>query len=170
MIRLAEQIDLQGILDIYNDAIIHTTAIYSYKPHTLDMRQAWFQQKLEDGYPVFVYEWDGQVAGFATYGPFRPWPAFKYSIEHSIYVGKHFRKKGIATSLMKHLINDATEKEYKTMIGGIDADNLQSIAMHEKFGFVHAGTIQKAGYKFGRWLNLAFYQLELEGPRKPVEE
>ena len=101
MIRPATEADLQAILDIYNDAVINTTAVYTYKPHTLDMRRRWFNEHREAGLPVFVLEEDGVVAGFATYGNFRPWPAYKYSIEHSIYVHKDFRRRHIATRLME---------------------------------------------------------------------
>lgn len=126
--------------------------------------------KIEGGYPIIVWEQDHKVVGFATFGPFRAWPAYKYSIEHSVYVDKEYRKKGIATSLMKHLIAIASEKEYMTLIAGIDAANEKSIAMHKNFGFVYSGTIKKAGFKFDRWLDLAFYQLELNGPENPVED
>ncbi len=170
MIREAKKEDLMDILHIYNDAILHTTAVYAYKPHTLEMRQVWYSQKKEEGYPILVSEQDGQVVGFATFGPFRDWPAYKYSVEHSVYVDKDYRKKGIATSLMKELIAVAKEREYMTLIAGIDASNDKSIAMHKNFGFVHSGTIRKAGFKFNRWLDLAFYQLELNGPENPVEE
>lgn len=170
MIRHIQEKDLQEILDIYNDAILNTTAVYTYEPQTLENRQQWYQQKMNDGYPILVFEQDNRVAGFATFGPFRAWPAYKYSIEHSIYVSKHFRKKGIATSLMKELIAIADEREYRTLIAGIDATNEKSIAMHKNFGFVHSGTIKRAGFKFNRWLDLAFYQLDLSGPKNPVEE
>jgi L-amino acid N-acyltransferase len=106
------------------------------------------------------------VVGFATFGHFRAWPAYKYSIENSVYVDKEYRKKGIGTSLMKELIAIANESEYMTLIAGIDEANEESIAMHKNFGFVHSGTIRKAGFKFNKWLNLAFYQLELNGPKK----
>ena len=74
MIRPATEADLQAILDIYNDAVINTTAVYTYTPHTLDMRRQWFNEHREAGLPVFVLEEDGVIAGFATYGNFRPWP------------------------------------------------------------------------------------------------
>lgn len=170
MIREATEKDLKDILAIYNDALLHTTAVYAYQPQTLEYRQVWYEQKIREGYPILVCEQDNKVVGFATFGPFRAWPAYKYSIEHSVYVDKEYRKKGIATSLMKELIAVAKEREYMTLIAGIDAANEKSIAMHKNFGFVHAGTIQKAGYKFDRWLDLAFYQLELNGPKSPVEE
>jgi len=170
MLREATLEDLMNILDIYNDAILNTTAVYSYKPETFESRQIWYEQKIAEGYPILVCEHDDKVVGFATFGPFRAWPAYKYSIEHSIYVDKEYRKKGIATSLMTELIAIAKKREYMTLIAGIDAANDKSIAMHKNFGFVHAGTIKKAGFKFNRWLDLAFYQLELNGPTKPLEE
>ncbi|KMN46014.1 MULTISPECIES: GNAT family N-acetyltransferase [Bacillus] len=170
MIREATKKDLTFILDIYNDAILNTTAVYAYKPVTLENRIDWYEQKQADGYPILVYELDNKVVGFATFGPFRAWPAYKYSIEHSVYVNKEYRKNGIGTSLMKALIAIAKEREYMTLIAGIDAENEKSIAMHKNFGFVYSGTISKAGYKFNRWLDLAFYQLELNGPVKPIEE
>ncbi len=170
MIREATKKDLACILDIYNDAIVYTTAVYAYKPVTLENRIDWYEQKKTDGYPILVYELDNKVVGFATFGPFRACPAYKYSIEHSIYVDKEYRKNGIGKSLMKELIAIAQEREYMTLIAGIDAKNEKSIALHQNYGFVHAGTIKKAGYKFNRWLDLAFYQLELNGPKNPTEE
>mgnify|MGYP002588050180 CR=1 FL=1 len=113
MIRPATEADLQAILDIYNDAVINTTAVYTYTPHTLDMRRQWFKEHREAGLPVFVLEEDGVIAGFATYGNFRPWPAYKYSIEHSIYVHKDFRRRHIATRLMEKLLEAAT-REFST--------------------------------------------------------
>ncbi|KFN03289.1 N-acetyltransferase [Bacillus clarus] len=170
MVREATEKDLPYILDIYNDALLYTTAVYAYKPVTLKNRIDWYEQKKAEGYPILVHELDNKVVGFATFGPFRAWPAYKYSIEHSIYVDKEYRKNGIGISLMKELIAIAQEREYMTLIAGIDAENEKSITMHKKFGFVHSGTIKKAGFKFDRWLDLAFYQLKLNGPENPTEE
>lgn len=170
MIREMKETDLGEVLEIYNDAILHTTAVYDYRAHSLEDRKVWFNQKTEGGYPLFVFEEDGKVLGFATYGPFRAWPAYKYSIEHSVYVHKEARKKGIGTKLLKVLIERAEEESYATLIAGIDSTNQGSIFIHEKLGFTYSGTIKKAGYKFEKWLDLAFYQLELKGPESPVEE
>lgn len=170
MIREATKKDLAYILDIYNDAILYTTAVYAYKSVTLENRIDWYEQKKADGYPILVYELDNKVVGFATFGPFRAWPAYKYSIEHSVYVDKVYRKNGIGSSLMKALIAIAKEREYMNLIAGIDAENEKSIIMHKNFGFVYSGKIKKAGYKFNRWLDLAFYQLELNEPENPTEE
>ena len=169
MIRKATRDDLPAILAIYNDAILHTTAIYDYTPHTLDERTRWFEQLRSAGYPLFVAEEKDQIAGFADYGSFRNWPAYKYTVEHSIYVHPAFRRQGIARKLMQALIADAEKHEYITMIAGIDSQNEGSIHLHEALGFIRTGTIQKAGYKFGRWLDLVFYQLMLKGPAQPTE-
>lgn len=86
IIRKATEKDLEAILEIYNHSIIHTTSIYSYTPHTIEMIKKWFDEKLENNCPVFVAEIDNKVAGFAAYGSFRTWPAYKYSVEHSVHV------------------------------------------------------------------------------------
>jgi phosphinothricin acetyltransferase len=170
MIRFAEHGDLTAILEIYNDAILNTTAVYDYKPHTIEDRTAWYDKKASDGFPVLVFEENNLVVGFATFGPFRAWPAYKYTIEHSVYVHKSHREKQIGTALLQELITIANAKGYATMVAGIDASNEGSRLMHEKLGFSQSGTIQKAGYKFGRWLDLVFYQYELKGPDLPIEE
>jgi L-amino acid N-acyltransferase YncA len=170
MIRNATEEDLSRILEIYNHAILNTTAIYDYKPHTIDDRKKWYEDKKKAGYPLIVFEEDNEVVGFAAFGSFRPFPAYKYSIEHSLYVHKDYRNKGIATSLMRELIKISNEMEYAIMVAGIDSQNTTSISLHEKLGFKYCGTVKKAGYKFGRWLDVMFYQLDLIGPKTPVEE
>lgn len=170
MIRYATHDDLSAILEIYNDAILNTTAVYDYKPHTIEDRTAWYEKKVRDGYPVWVFEESNRVVGFATFGPFRAWPAYKYSIEHSVYVHKDHRGKHIATRLLQELIKFANSKGYATLIAGIDFSNEGSKLMHEKLGFSQSGIIRKAGYKFGKWLDLSFYQYQLQGPETPIEE
>lgn len=161
MIRQAQQSDLTSILDIYNDAIINTTAVYTYQPTNIEERQAWFNHKQQNGDPIFVFEKDDIVQGFATYGQFRDWPAYLYTIEHSIYVHPKYRHHGIASQLLIKLIEEAKDNNFRTLIAGIDASNTGSIILHEKFGFSHSGTIKYAGYKFDQWLDLTFYQLDL---------
>lgn len=170
MIREADEKDLKGILKIYNDAILNTTAVYKYKIQTLEERKQWYEKKKQDGYPVLVFEENNRVVGFATFGPFRESPAYKYTVEHSVYVHKDYRNQGIATKLMENIIKIANEREYATIVAGIDASNESSIKMHERIGFQHSGTVTKAGFKFGKWLDLAFYQLNLTGPKIPSEE
>ncbi|HDK7909220.1 TPA: N-acetyltransferase [Staphylococcus aureus] len=162
MIRCAKKEDLNAILAIYNDAIINTTAVYTYEPQTIDERIAWFETKQRNHEPIFVFEENGSVLGFATFGSFRPWPAYQYTIEHSIYVDASARGKGIASQLLQHLIVEAKAKGYRTLVAGIDTSNEASIKLHQKFNFKHAGTLTNVGYKFDYWLDLAFYELDLK--------
>lgn len=170
MIRNGKESDMKGILEIYNDAILNLTAVYTYEPFDDDYAAAWYKDKVDNNWPLLVDEEDCRVAGFATFGSFRDWPAYKYTIEHSIYVNKDFRERGIATKLMKKLIKIADEREYATIIAGIDGENEASIILHERLGFKKVGEMRKAGYKFGHWLTLNFYQLDLTGPKHPVEK
>jgi len=160
----------EAILDILNESIRTSTAVYEYVPRALDSMGPWFKTKEAKGYPVIgVEDQAGILMGFATYGVFRDRPAYKYSVEHSVYVHQDHRGKGLGKALMERLITAAREQDLHVMVGGIDATNTVSIALHEQLGFVHAGTIRQAGFKFGRWLDLAFYQLTLQTPRQPVD-
>ena len=167
MIRFATEQDAQAIVEIYNDAILNTTAVYKYEVESLLDRQNWLKQKEQDGFPVLIFEDNGEVAGFATYGPFRVYPAYHYTVENSVYVHPQHTRKGIASKLMRALIDHAEHAGYKTIVACIDTDNEASIVMHEKFGFTKSGVIENAGYKFNRWLHLGLYQLQLTGPSKP---
>jgi L-amino acid N-acyltransferase len=160
-----------AVREIFNDAIVHTTALYDYQPRSIDVVRQWFDAKAKAGYPVLgAVNEAGALCGFASFGPFRAWPAYKYTVEHSVYVHPAQRRQGVARALLQALIERATQRQYHAMIGGIDATNTASIALHEQFGFHHAGTIQHAGYKFGRWLDLALYQRLLPGPTNPTED
>ena len=132
-IRPARETDLPEILEIYNHVILHTTAVYAYEPHTLDMRKAWFDGKIRDGYPLFVAEDAGRVLGLSTYGPFRAWPAYKYTVENSVYVAVGQRGKGIARTLMAPLIDAAHRQGYHAIIASIDATNEASLRLHRSF-------------------------------------
>lgn len=160
-----------AILDIFNDAIANSTALYEYRPRPPESMVGWFATKQAGGFPVVgVEDADGILMGFASYGIFRAWPAFKYSVEHSIYVHHHHRGKGIGRLLLQALIATAQARGVHVLVGGIDASNQSSIALHEKFGFTHAGTVREAGFKFGRWLDLAFYQRILPTPADPQDD
>ena len=158
------------ILAILNDAIVGSTALYDYQPRPLDSMRPWFAAKVAHGFPVIgAVDATGTLLGFASYGTFRAWPAYKYSVEHSVYVHHAQRGRGIGAALLQRLIATARAQQYHVLIGGIDLANTASVALHEKLGFTHAGTIRQAGFKFGRWLDLAFYQLVLDTPDRPVE-
>jgi phosphinothricin acetyltransferase len=130
----------------------------------------WFDAKAKGRYPVIgIEDAGGTLMGFASYGPFRAWPAYKYTIEHSIYVDARFRGRGLGRLLLQEIIAAAQGQDYHVMVGGIDAANAVSIRLHESLGFTHSGTVKHAGFKFGRWLDLAFYQLILRTPAAPVD-
>ena len=170
IIRDATEKDLQSILEIYNDAIANTTAVYDYKPHTMEMRKKWFTDKILNDIPVLVAETNDQIVGFTSYGAFRAWAAYKYSIEHSVYVHPDFRQQGIAKKLLSALIEIVKQKNVHTIIAGIDANNEVSIHLHKQFGFTETGNFKQVGYKFGKWLDLKFMQLILENNLKPNEQ
>jgi L-amino acid N-acyltransferase len=157
-----------AILAILNDAIINSTALYDYQPRTAAMMQTWFQIKAANNFPVIgAVDESGELMGFASYGSFRAFPAYKYTVEHSVYVHKDHRGKGLGRALLTELIAIARQQQVHLLIGAIDAANAASIALHESMDFVHSGTIREAGFKFGRWLDVAFYQLTLETPLEP---
>ena len=168
-VRLATEADLPAILPIYNHAIEHTTAVFEYQPHTLEMRHDWFRGKQQALLPVFVAVDDGQVLGFASYGPFRAWPAYKYTVELSVYVDVNARRRGIGTELVRAVIADARAQKLHVVMAGITADNDISLRLHERLGFREVAHIPEVGYKFGRWLDLKFLQLILDGPADPNE-
>jgi phosphinothricin acetyltransferase len=164
-----------AILEILNEAIVSSTALYDYQPRTAGSMQGWFDTKRaglasRGAYPVIGAEdSSGQLLGFASYGMFRAWPAYKYSVEHSVYIHRAHRGKGLGRALMTALAGRAREQGYHTLIGAIDSSNEASIRLHEQLGFTRGGTLRQAGYKFGRWLDVVFYQLLLDTPAAPQD-
>lgn len=159
-----------AILEIFNEAIINSTAIYEYQPRTLENINLWFQTKKNSKLPIIGIENDqGQLLAFGSYGTFRAWPAYKYTVEHSVYVHKDHRGQGLGYQVMQALISTAQQNNVHTIIGGIDTMNINSIALHKRLGFQHIGTLSQVGFKFGRWLDLAFYQLLLNTPLNPLD-
>jgi len=159
----------EPILAIFNEAIANSTALYDYKPRSKEMMESWFEAKTRANYPVIGLEEEGELMGFASYGPFRAFPAYKYTVEHSIYVDTRFRRRGVGRVLLEQVVQAARGQDYHVLVGGIDSTNHASIVLHEKLGFTHCGTIRQAGFKFGRWLDLAFYQLTLNTPLLPID-
>lgn len=159
-----------AILAILNEAIATSTALYDYHPRPPASMDAWFAAKRAGGFPVLGIESAaGELMAFASYGTFRAFPAYKYTVEHSVYVHRDHRGKGLGRQLMQALVEAARAQGVHVMVGAIDAANGASIALHESLGFTHGGTIRQAGFKFGRWLDVAFYQLTLDTPAEPVD-
>lgn len=160
----------QAILDIFNDAILTSTALYDYQPRVLASMASWFATKANGNFPVLGLEDEaGTLLAFGSFGTFRAFPAYKYTVEHSVYVHKDHRGRGLGRDVMQALMAEARQRDVHAMVGAIDASNAGSIALHERLGFRHVGTLPQVGFKFGRWLDLAFYQLLLDTPHQPVD-
>jgi phosphinothricin acetyltransferase len=159
-----------AILAILNDAIVNTTAVWDYVPRPASSMAQWFEQKEARDFPVIGAVDGATLCGFATYGTFRAWPGYKYSVEHSVYVDAKHRRRGVGKALVEELLRHAERQQYHTMIGGIAADNLASLRLHEQLGFVHCGVVRQAGYKFDRWLDLVLMQYLLRTPARPTAD
>jgi phosphinothricin acetyltransferase len=162
---------LPEILDIFNEAILNSTALYDYKIRTKETMDAWYADKINHNYPVIgAFDENDNLLGFSTYGMFRVRPAYKYTVEHSVYVRSDKRGHGIGKVLLREIIKKAEEQNFHVMVGVIDASNTVSMKLHENEGFVLSGIMKKVGYKFGQWLDAAFYQLLLKTPENPTED
>ena len=167
-IRPAVEQDAAVIADIYNDAVLQSTAIWNDKTVDVANRVQWMADRQHAGFPVLVaVNADEAVLGYASYGDWRPWDGYRFTVEHSVYVLKTARGKGVGEALMHALITHATQQGKHVMVAGIESENTASIALHKKLGFRDAGRVSEVGNKFGRWLDLTFLQLHLDQREKP---
>ncbi len=167
VVRPATEADLPAILAITNDAIRTSTALWTITPTTLRARGDWMAERLADGFPVLVaeraFEQTRAVVGFGSYGRFRPHEGYARTVEHSLYVDAEARGAGVGRALLQALLEAATRGGMHVMIGGIEAQNLASIALHERAGFTRSALLLQVGRKFDRWLDLLFMQKRLDG-------
>lgn len=160
-IRAYQTTDTQAILDIINFNILHSTALYDYKIRNFEQQKAILEDKTNKGFPVIVAALNDEIVGFGMYGEFRFREAYKFTVEHSVYVSKKHFGKGIGKLVLSNLIQLAKSQGLHTMIGVIDSENQGSILFHEQFGFKKVGVIKESAYKFDRWLDSVFMQLIL---------
>lgn len=161
-VRDALPADLPAIRDIYNDAVLNTTAIWNEQAVDLGNRQAWFNARQAQGYPVLVVvDTKANVLGYASFGDWRPFDGFRHTVEHSVYVHSDQRGNGLGPLLMSALIERARACDKHVMVAAIESGNMTSIRLHERVGFVITGQMPEVGTKFGRWLDLTFMQLNL---------
>jgi L-amino acid N-acyltransferase YncA len=153
--------DTQAILDIINYNILNSTALYDYNIRSYEQQKIILEEKINKHFPVIVAVEGDKVVGFGMYSEFRFREAYKYTVEHSVYVDNDYHGKGIGKLLLQELIQLAKKQNLHTMIAVIDAENQSSIEFHEKFGFKTVGIIKESGYKFDRWLHSVFMQLIL---------
>jgi L-amino acid N-acyltransferase YncA len=161
-LRSYQKQDAEAIVDIINYNILNSTALYDYQPRTVDQQQVIFEDKLNKDFPVIVATCDEKVVGFGYYSEFRFREAYKFTVEHSVYVANDFHGKGIGKKLMTELIALAKQQKLHTMVAVIDSENQSSVAFHEQFGFTTVGIIKESGYKFDRWLHSVIMQVILE--------
>lgn len=166
-IREAQPEDIPGILDIYNDAVRNTLAIWNEAPVDLANRLAWFTARAEQGYPILVAVDDSGVLGYASFGDWRPFEGFRHTIEHSVYVRSDQRGRGLGLMLLEALIERTRACGKHVMVAAIESGNAASIRLHERLGFVVTGQMPQVGVKFGRWLDLTFMQLMLDPGAEP---
>lgn len=168
-IRDAGQADIPGITAIYNDAVVNTTAIWNETEVDHENRRQWLAARRQAGYPVLVAVDAGTdaVLGYASFGDWRAFDGYRHTVEHSVYVHREHRGRGIGEALMGELIGRARGLGKHVMVAGIDASNDGSIRLHEKLGFEQVGHLKQVGTKFGKWLDLAFLQLTLDQRADP---
>ncbi|QBF24952.1 N-acetyltransferase family protein [Pseudomonas tructae] len=168
LLRDAVPADLPGIREIYNDAVLNTTAIWNEQVVDLANRQAWFDARQVQGYPVLVaVDAADQVLGYASFGDWRAFEGFRHTVEHSVYIRSDQRGIGLGPTLMQALIERARTCNKHVMVAAIESGNAASIRLHQRLGFTLNGQMPQVGVKFGRWLDLTFMQLILNPDAPP---
>ncbi|MFI8978083.1 GNAT family N-acetyltransferase [Nocardia asteroides] len=158
-VRDADKADLPAVLAIHNANIAESTAIWDTDQVELDDRLTWFADRTAAGMPILVAEIDGEVAGYASYGQWRPKTGYRFTVENSVYVDDRFQRRGVATALLTELVARASASgRVHAMIAAIESGNTGSIALHERFGFRTVGELPEVGHKFGRWMDLTLMQ------------
>jgi L-amino acid N-acyltransferase len=167
-IRDAIEADFEEITAIYNEVLTHSTAIYSDRPATVEERLAWWRTRQQQEFPVLVATEEAAVKGFATFGDFRSWPGYRFTVEGTIHIHASARGQGIGKALLAELIRRATALGKHTMIAGVDSDNHASIQFLHRAGFEQVAHLREVGYKFDRYLDLIFLQYWLTSPTREL--
>lgn len=162
-VRDAVLSDLPYILAIHNEAVRSSTAIWTDSEDDLAGRERWFTARRAQGYPVLVAIHGDELVGYASFGDFRAFDGYRHTVENSVYVRSDQRRSGVGLLLLTELVARARASDKHAIIGGIEAGNAASIALHERVGFVKVAYMPEVGQKFGRWLDLVFVQMTLTG-------
>ncbi|MDE2362665.1 MAG: N-acetyltransferase [Hyphomicrobiales bacterium] len=158
LIRAARENDVAAIADILNDAIVNTLATWMHHPFSLENRIEWFLARQHESFPVLVADIDGVVAGYASFGPFRAYDGYARTVEHSVYIHRDFRRRGLGRALMKPLIEAGRKRGDHVMVGAIGLPNDASVALHSQLGFAEVGRMPEVGWKFDAWRDLLLVQ------------
>lgn len=165
-IRPATLDDCPGILAVYNEAVLTTTATYDYEPRTLEHRRDWFVSRQRNGFPVLVaVDGAGRVVGWSALNPYHDRIGYRFTVENSVYVAAESRGRGLGSRLLAPLIPAGESRGFHAIIAAIDADNAVSLHLHERHGFLTVGRFRRVGYKFGRWLDVVYMERLLAEPR-----
>lgn len=162
ILRAAMAEDLPVLAGILNAEIASGTASWTETPKTVEDMRAWFAERGAGGYPVLVAEEGGEVLGYASYGPFRRGEGYRETVEHSVYVARSARGRGIARLMMARLIAEARAAGFTRMVGGVSADQPASLGLHRAMGFEEQGRLKGVGLKRGKRLDLALMVLALD--------
>jgi L-amino acid N-acyltransferase YncA len=161
-IRAATAADLPSVTKIYEHAVSHGTATFELIPPDLAEMTRRFNALMDGGFPYLIAALDGAVAGYAYAGPYRPRPAYRFTVENSVYLEPTIHRRGIGLQLMQRLIAECEARGFRQMVAVIgDSANAGSIGVHTKCGFQMIGTHPSVGLKFGRWLDTVMMQLAL---------
>ena len=161
-IRPAAEADLPAITGIYEHAVLHGTATFELIPPDLAEMTRRHRALSDNGFPYFAAALDGRVVGFAYAGPYRPRPAYRFTVENSVYLDPAMHRRGIGAQLLHRLIADCEARGHRQMIAVIgDSANAGSIGVHTRMGFQMIGTHPNVGFKFGRWLDTVMMQRAL---------
>ena len=169
-IRDAVQSDFDQITAIYNEVLTHSTAIYNDRPATVEERVSWWRSRVAQNFPVLVSSEDTRITGFATFGDFRAWPGYRFTVEGTVHIHADVRGHGVGTRLLKEILARAKAMGKHIMIAGVDSENAASLRFLERFGFERAGRLREVGYKFDRFLDLVFLQYWITSPARSSGE
>ena len=160
IIRKAEEKDLKDLLEIYNYEVLNGVATFDINPASEEERLAWLRNHNIKNHPLYVAEIDEKVVGYASLSEFRSKSAYDETVELSLYVAHDYRGRGIGDAQMKHILDIAkADESIHSVISVITGSNKASVRLHEKYCFEYCGTLKEAGSKFGRWLDVVYYQL-----------
>ena len=161
-IRPATEADLPSVTSIYEHAVRHGTATFELVPPDLAEMTRRFDALMDGGFPYLAALLEGSVVGYAYAGPYRPRPAYRFTVENSVYLEPAIHRRGIGLQLLQHLITECETRGFRQMIAVIgDSANAGSIGVHARCGFQMIGTHPSVGLKFGRWLDTVMMQLPL---------